>query len=630
MGTVPEVAAPAPAAEPEAPPRSAVWPGWADPVLIAAVFVVLAVWTWGGCADVLIDFGRELYVAWRISEGDVLYRDVASFYGPLSPHLDAAWFRLFGVGLRTLALGNLAILAATVAALWLVLGRGAEIGRWAPTAGAVVFLAVCGFAQLHGMASFNFVAPYSHEATHGFALAVFAVLASLRLLQTARVRWALAAGVCCGLSFLTKPESFVAALGASGAVTLLALAGPGRRPPRLRAVVAFAGGLAAVVVTAFALLATRLPASTALTGLLGSWAYAGRPELRRLPYFAWSAGTADLTASLKALLLACAWHAAVLVPAGGLAWLAGRRPRLRTPLAAGGAAAVLLALVPTWRAASWLSMPRPLTLWALGACGLTAWALARARHDPAAFGRHAARFALSALALLLLPRIFLNARLYHYGFVLAGPALLVLVAAVLDWIPAALARRGASAAVFRSAALAALAVVVGVHVRITADWMRVKRVVVGAGADRIRADPRGAFVEAALQGIARTLRPGETLVVLPEGVMVNYLLRVPSSIPYLTMLPTEVAIFGEEELFASLRRRPPSYILLVHRETVEYGQRFFGRDYARPMMEWIRERYARVGGAGDPPLQPGSNFGMALLRRREGIAPGDDAAAAPP
>ena len=58
--------------------------------------------------------GRELYVPWQLVEGKVLYRDIASLFGPLSPYVNALWFKLFGVSLTTLIAVNLAILAAVV------------------------------------------------------------------------------------------------------------------------------------------------------------------------------------------------------------------------------------------------------------------------------------------------------------------------------------------------------------------------------------------------------------------------------------------------------------------------------------------------------------------------------------
>jgi hypothetical protein len=618
MVPVPEIGGvPAPPARPAAE----AWPPWADFVTIAAAFMALALWTWGGWPDVLMDFGRELYVAWRVSAGDVLYRDVASFYGPLSPYLNAAWFRLFGVSLRTLALANLAVLAAITAVLWLIVRRGTERGRWAATAGALTFLAVCGFAQRVSSGSFNFVAPYSHEATHGFALAAGAVLAALRLIETGRVRWASLAGALAGVAFLTKPESFVAALGASGTGVALALWRPGRGRTAARTLAAYAGAMLAAPAVALALLATSLPAAQAFAGLLGSWAYVGNEELRANPYFAWSLGTSDLGGSLAALGRAAAVQALFVTAAAALAWVAGRRRRLAVPLAVASAAAVLVVLLPAGDAGAWLHVARPLPLWALAAAAASAVLLRRSR-DEHEFARHAARLVLALFALLFALRMILHARLYHYGFVLAGPGLLVVVAALVDWIPAALERRGGSAAVFRSASLALVAVAVWSHLGSTQGWMRAKRAVVGEGADR-------SYVNAAMRGVTGLAQPGDTLVVLPEGVMINYLLRMRSSIPFMTALPAEVAVFGEDAFLRALQRDPPSLILLVHRDTSEFGARSFGSDYALSVARWIDARYARVGGAGEPPFRPGTKFGVVALRLRTPPTPGAQDAARP-
>jgi hypothetical protein len=49
-----------------------------------------------------------------LSAGKTLYTDVAYFKGPLSPYLNALWFRLFGVSVTTLIVCNLAILGVIV------------------------------------------------------------------------------------------------------------------------------------------------------------------------------------------------------------------------------------------------------------------------------------------------------------------------------------------------------------------------------------------------------------------------------------------------------------------------------------------------------------------------------------
>jgi hypothetical protein len=579
---------------------------------VAAAFAGLAAWSWRRWPDVLVDFGRDLYLAWRLSEGDVLYRDVASVYGPLSPYLNALWFRVFGTGLLTLAIANMAILAAVAAGLYTLLRRAGGGSTGGALAGTLVFLATSGFAHLIASGGFNFVTPYAHEATHGFALGVGAVLCALRGLQARPARWFAASGALAGLAFLTKPEPFVAAAGTCA--VLLALAR--HRSPAPRATfVAFAGSLAVAPAAAFALLATAMPPADAWTGTLGSWAFAGNEEVRRFPYFAWTMGL-DAPGRNLAALAAAAWPQALFLAVLLAAALLARRVRRQTPLAVGSAVATLLVLAPAIDSTAWLQAARPLPAWTLVATGVTLHALWRRRGE-ADVATEAARAALCLFALLLLPRVVLNARLYHYGFTLAAPATLVVCAALLDWIPRAVDRRGGAGAVVRAGGLAALAVATVFHLVQSHARMYGKAYAVGEGRDRMYANARGPYVTAALDGIRRLLPAEATLTVLPEGAMINYLARRRSAIPYLTMLPSEVALHGEDELLASLQRNPPDAIALVHRDTSEMGPRLFGRDYARRVAAWIESRYAPAGFAGDPPNEPGSTFGIRLLRRRD-------------
>src|SRR5262245_20687589 len=89
----------------------------AAPAALALLGALLAAWSWRKWTDVHIDFGNELYVAWRLAEGDVLYRDLAQRNGPLSFYWNAALFRVFGVSLTTLIVANLALLALLCAGI---------------------------------------------------------------------------------------------------------------------------------------------------------------------------------------------------------------------------------------------------------------------------------------------------------------------------------------------------------------------------------------------------------------------------------------------------------------------------------------------------------------------------------
>ncbi|MBI3467404.1 MAG: glycosyltransferase family 39 protein, partial [Planctomycetes bacterium] len=135
-------------------------------------------WSWGTWPDVLIDFGRELYTPWRLAEGDVLYRDVAYFNGPVSPYLNSLWFRLFGSSLLTLVIANTVVLAAAVGLVYRLVMEIA--GPAAALLAGLTFIAVFAFGQYVGAGNYNWICPYSHEITHGITLSLVAICLAWR------------------------------------------------------------------------------------------------------------------------------------------------------------------------------------------------------------------------------------------------------------------------------------------------------------------------------------------------------------------------------------------------------------------------------------------------------------------
>src|SRR5262245_27192509 len=94
---------------------------WIGVVLIALAGAIVLAFTWGTWPDPLTDAGRELYVPWRLSLGERLYADIAYFNGPLSPYVNAMWFKLFGLSIRTLVIANLALLVILIALVYRVM-----------------------------------------------------------------------------------------------------------------------------------------------------------------------------------------------------------------------------------------------------------------------------------------------------------------------------------------------------------------------------------------------------------------------------------------------------------------------------------------------------------------------------
>jgi hypothetical protein len=142
----------------------------------------------------------------------------------------------------------------------------------------------------------------------------------------------------------------------------------------------------------------------------------------------------------------------------------------------------------------------------------------------------------------------------------------------------------------------------------------------GSGGDRIvtydpKIDPTGAAMSSAATWMETHTAPTNTLAVLPEGVMLNYLTRRENPTPY-AVFAFEVWAFGEHTMLAAYQKKPPDYIIVVQRDSSEYGVPYFGlqKGYGFDMMQWVMRNYEPVELIGSEPLQSGA-FGIKILKR---------------
>jgi len=578
----------------------------------------MLVWSWNTWPDVVVDFGQQLYIPWQLSQGQVLYRDIATYNGPLSQYWNALWFLMLGASLRTLVIANLVLLGGLIILLHHVMRRVA--GELAAVGACLVFVLVFAFGQYTGIGNYNYVCPYAHEMTHGLLLSL-AATACVWGFPRRGLPALLLGGLCLGGAFLTKSEVFQA--GAAGAVGALGLTIWARRPGRKQAprmIATFLAGFLLPPVTSFGLLCLAMPAGQALLGTIGSWRTLAYPQLAGLRFFREGLGVDNIPGNLKWMLWILGQYLVIPVPAAALAWAAGRAGKWRWMVGL-AALAGTMAIVWSCRAmVDWVGIARPFPLIVLAAIIVFLVRFVRLRGDPSRAMALVAPISLSLLGLCLLAKMILNARICNYGFVLAMPAAMIVVAAMLEWIPSAIRRLGGSAWIFRAAAVGMLLPTVFVHLRVQDLQHRMKTSVVASGPNAFIADGRGAFVNAMLEELAARVKPGESLVAFPEGAMLNFLSGLPNPTPYTNFMPPELLVFGQERMLESLRAARPEWILLVHKDTSEFGHQFFGLDYGHDIAAWIASNYDPISMTGRPPLQD-EYFGMMLLRRKFQSAP---------
>ena len=145
--------------------------------LILFVSLVLYFVLHTGNYGYIIDVGREAYLPWQMLKGQVLYKDIFNVYGPLGYQINAIAYAIFGVKLSTLYLmgflNSLVILFTTFFIGKLFVDKKTAMC----ISGLTLF--VCVFSDN----IFNFVFPYSYSAVYalsGFLLSLLAMLFYLR------------------------------------------------------------------------------------------------------------------------------------------------------------------------------------------------------------------------------------------------------------------------------------------------------------------------------------------------------------------------------------------------------------------------------------------------------------------
>lgn len=582
------------------------------PASVVLVTLVMLAWMWSRCPDPIIDFGREIYIPWRITEGEVLYRDLNHFNGPLSPYFNAMIFRTFGVSLLTLKVANAII---TLGVAMLVYRLMLELSdRLTAAAAGIAFTTVFACGHILGAANFNFLTPYSHELTHGVALALVMLACLWKASERQAISWLVLAGLALGLVLLTKAEiAFASLVGAATALALMLI----NRPRRLRGLLAFAVPALIVPTIAIALLSLAMPLSRAIVNCAGAWVWLGDGRIAGLPFFRWVLGTDHFQLNTGRMVLWVGRYGMIFVPAVviGIA-LRGVSGRARAWIAAGSALAVATALVWWWKSIPWEGITRPLPL--LLIIILTTLNV-RFANSAGATPAVVLPLSLTTFSLAVLAKIFFNVHPFHYGFVLSMPGTMLLIVALGSWIPRWVNHLYGCGWVPRAMALAVLAVTIGGHVYTSGRWLARRNIPIAADADEFLSDDRGVPINAALEELRARLRPGDTLVVMPEGIMLNYLLRAPSPVRWQNFLPSEMMMYGEEAMLEALMDHPPTFIAVVHRDASEYDASRFGHDYATRVARWIGTKYELLGIEGEMPFES-DVFGILLLRQKQPAA----------
>lgn len=518
-----------------------------------AMLVAIAAWmlaqSWGRWLDPIIDAGRDLYIAGWLPHLE-LYRDFRYNYPPLTPYLLALLTR--GGGLSSFTVMAIVQSAIVAALLWLI-GRRAA-GVYGGFAAALLFV-VFDFTGASTWGA-NFLFPYTYAATFGMLF----FLGFLAGVVYERIPWGLASAL---LASWCKVE-YAAAVGIAFVALLL------MRRIRVREAAAFVIAWLA----SLALVATYFRDADWLGNIFNVALTEGARAKR---FFEVVSGRANWQESVTESLLGIAAMAAIVLTLRFI----------RNCIIAAAVVAIIAAVIHpliffrAWGVLQWAAL---------------IWAVAKDRRDLLGV------FAIFSIASTL--RIPLNVSPTWYGFVLVVPLYALIVYLFFEYLPS----RGVYPREAAMLWLIPIAVFCGREAWHQREMYALKQY-------RI-ATPRGTFYDAnpdrawVLTHALPYLR-GPSLVVMPEGITLNYLAGAPTTITYHTFTPVETAYPSiENAIISELARHPPRHIAIVSRDVREYGSNGFGVDYDQRLMAWIRANYELEREWHEP------RFALVLLTRR--------------
>ncbi len=615
------------------PPNLIPWKSKLPIVALVILGIEMVLLSWGKWADPQVDFGRELYIPWQITQGQVLYRDIAFFYGPLSPYLNALLFKVFGTSLLTLAIFNIAITAGLACLIYHFFKSLAD----PPTAfyTTFVFITMFAFYQSGKQANFNFICPYTYGMTHGFILSFVALETFRRLINYPRSLILISAlGFLLGCIFLTKSEIFVAAVIAlsTGVLGLARHKEFSNREVGMG--LAIVGFFFLIPPSLFALyFLTQMPAGEVLQAMTLPYRVLLLPDLLSNPFYRNISGSGAFLWNLQKMISAFSVY--LLAVMGMISWSwheSHKNPPLlkkRLWIVTGIAGRTIFIGCGLILAHNFSDLARGLPLVLLGlAC--YQWA------HPTIHGvdtEHSQRrimfWILITFSLALLIKIFFLVRISYYGFVLALPGTLMIVMILIHSLPKWLAPFHIREDISRNFFGVLIIFISSIFLITSTVTYLSKQTPVGSGKDLLLDYGRGEISKtrpnrsqcfvSALEEIKKRIPENSGFVVFPEGVGLNYLSHRRNPTPHINFVPPEIIVFGEQNILKSFEDAQPEYFILVDRKLTEYGIRKITHGPLAGIYRWIMGNYSPVWHVGKQPFTRGKNFGITILKKNSAL-----------
>ncbi len=576
------------------------------PLILAFLTAGLLHMSWHKWVNITLDYGRELYVPWRITCGQVLYKDIASLYGPFPPYWNALLFKVFGVSIMTLVLFNIFLVIGITILIYRTFSY--TMDRRTALFASVAFLIILAFRQgitNQDQGNFSFICPYSHGVTYAVFFSLWAIDCFASHSRLGRDALLGVSGVFIGLTALCRFEIFIF-LGLAIASGFISGGIIGRWPLQrfLKAGALLLGGFCAPIGIAYLYFSTQLPISRVASSILGftdQWR-----EILRINYYQYITGLDHPGHNFKTMLTTAAFYGLVIIAFKCL--YLGRGFFKKSDKRWQGVIFVLLGLAGIAQVAIWiLRFPydeifRGLPVMIIIMMGYLSLLLWRHQRDENKISLILPLWVMTVWGLLMLTKVFLNSRVNSEGFVYAMPAVILFIGLFQYLIPQYFEQVYPKNHFVRTLASVLLLLIFIVGLRSIAHIYQLRNFPVRIGSDIIICkkipwypnDVEISEIADFLKNADKIMSKDANFVVFPQGAILNFLTKRVNPLPHITIMGAEVVSFGEHEILRSFKEYKPDYVVLSSEMPLGYLTHRSGIRYAFTIKAWILANYRPV------------------------------------
>jgi len=573
------------------------------------IFICLFQIISGHQGNLIVDCGRETYIPSEILKGKVLYKDIFNTYGPFAYQLNSLAFLLFGEKIHVLYLFGAINSLIIILTIYLISRSVASIYTSIIT--QIMIITICIFSSW----IFNYIFPYSYSALYALSTFLLSLLFAIYYLKYSNPKFALLSSFFIGISLTSKQEYAAFLLVLSSIffffkplsrkyiiLSLLSLLSI----PALSWSILFIQGLrisdCLLTLSYIKKLSSADTVKFFYTNLVGVF-YSHHTVIKNLKIFGITILNFVVTLGIsypillflsnKLRLLKILYTLLLIIPVTFMIFIQNISNESFSWLPFSTVLIGLIFLIKKSRNENELEPEMPAQLNELQKPTLSA--------DRSHFGSSLPLRTLelkdkiflliiiSAIISSVKSFFFLNLQIY--GTITFPLTLLANLIFVMEYLPEFF--KFINKKCWQHswiAVLLAISMIFSLKYYLDSEQTNIYPVKTQKGT--IYSDKQtGEVITKTINYINLNLPKNSNFLVIPEGVMLNFLTNRQSDDWYYFLIPVNIEIFNENSIVENLSKNPPDYILLNNRDTSVYNYQYFGKDYGFKIYKFVLENY---------------------------------------